>query len=65
MNLKHLVILILLILIVFLVVNIHSMNKREQFQYNHNQRDSKVKRCSEAIAQLVNIVESLKAVNLL
>jgi|SaaInlV_165m_DNA_1040744.scaffolds.fasta_scaffold145055_1 hypothetical protein len=64
MNYKHLVIVILLILIVFLLVLIYKKGVREQFQYNNNERETKVRRCSESITQLANIVESLKAVNL-
>jgi len=64
MNFKHLLIVILLILNILLVILNYKFNKKEQFQYNYTKRDTKVRRCSEAISQLVNIVESLKAANL-
>ena len=64
MNLKHLLIVILLILNILLVLANYKFNKKEQFQYNYTNRNTKVRRCSEAISQLVNIVESLKAANL-
>lgn len=68
MNNKHLVIIILLILIFSLAYKIHSSQKKENFQYNDNyvrqSAEIKAKKCSESLDILVNIVESLKSVNL-
>tara|TARA_B100000989_G_C19457334_1_gene434645 strand:+ start:556 stop:1017 length:462 start_codon:yes stop_codon:yes gene_type:complete len=68
MNNKHLVIIILLILIFSLAYKIQSSQKKENFQYNDNyvrqSAEIKAKKCSESLDILVNIVESLKSVNL-
>ena len=68
MNNKHLVILILLFLIFAMAYKIHSSQKKENFQYNDNyvrqSAELKAKKCSESIDILLNIVESLKSVNL-
>ena len=63
MSYKHLVIFILLLFIILLSILIYKKGLKEQFQHS-NERETKVRRCSEAITQLANIVESLKAVNL-
>jgi len=47
---------------------IHTSQKKENFQYNDNyvrqRAELKAKKCSESLDILVNIVESLKSVNL-
>jgi hypothetical protein len=68
MNNKHLVIIILLFLIFSMAYKIHTSQKKENFQYNDNyvrqRAELKAKKCSESLDILVNIVESLKSVNL-
>ena len=63
-NNKHLVIVILLLLIIIISVKLHTCNKgnREQF-YQNTPGPLTVEKCSKSMDELINLIESLKAIN--
>ena len=63
-NNKHLVIVILLVLIIIISVKLHTCRrgKREQF-YNNSPEGLTVEKCSASMDELINLIESLKAIN--
>ena len=61
-NNKHFIIVLLLVLIIILSLVICHQRNRETFQYNDTHRLTPEK-CSESMSDLINIVESLKAIN--
>ena len=61
-NNKLFVIVLLLVLIIILSLVICQQNKREEFQYDDSRRLTPEK-CSQSMDDLINIVESLKAIN--
>lgn len=62
MDNKRCTIIILLLVILVLAYKLFKLKKNENFQDSLQQE--KIKKCSESIDLLINVVESLKAVNL-
>ena len=63
-NNKHLVIVILLVLILIISVKLYTCQKvnREQF-YEDSSGPLTVEKCSSSMDELINLIESLKAIN--
>jgi len=63
-NNKHLVIVILLVLIIIISVKLYTCEKvnREQF-YEDSSGRLTVEKCSSSMDELINLIESLKAIN--
>ena len=61
-NNKHLVIVILLILIVILSVTLCTCNRRRE-QFHQESSGLTVEKCSKSMDELINLIESLKAIN--
>ena len=64
MNNKHVTILILLFVILVLAYRLFRLNKNKSENFQDILQQQKIRKCSESIDLLVNVVESLKAVNL-
>lgn len=63
-NNKHLVIVLLLLLIIIVSVKLHTCNNsnRERF-YENSHGPLTVEKCSKSMDELINLIESLKAIN--
>lgn len=63
-NNKHLVIVILLVLIIIISIKLYTCDrsKREQF-YEDTSGHLTVEKCSASMDELINVMESLKAIN--